>query len=108
MDQPVENPRIMDTDPFPIIEPWDEPVEGARLLDELRDFIRQYVVLPDHAAEVLALFVAHTYLLDAAEFTPYILVTSPVRECGKSTLLELLDHLVHRARATGGITAGAL
>ena len=49
-----------ETDPFPTIEPWDEPVEGARLLDELRDLIRQYVVLPDHAAEVLALFVAHT------------------------------------------------
>ena len=108
MDQPVENPWIMDTDPFPTIVPWDEPVEGARLLDELRDFVRQYLVLPDHAAEVIALFVAHTYLLDAAEFTPYILVTSPVRECGKTTLLELLEHLVHRARGTASITASAL
>ena len=40
MDQPVENPWIMDADPFPTIVPWDEPVEGARLLDELRDFVR--------------------------------------------------------------------
>src|SRR5437899_2386497 len=48
----------MNTSPYPTIILWEEPVEGARLLDERRDFVRQYLVLPDHAAEVIALFVA--------------------------------------------------
>jgi hypothetical protein len=98
----------MEIKTFPTIVPWDEPVEGARLLDEIADFIRQYMALPDHAAEILALFVAHTYLLDAAWFTPYILVTSPVPECGKTTLLDLLEPLVHQGQSTDGITAGGL
>jgi hypothetical protein len=95
-------------DPFPTVEPWDESIDGAQLLDELRALICGHVVLPSHGAEVVALWIAHTYLIDVADYTPYLLVTSPVRECGKSTLEDLLVHLAHRAQHTGGITAAAL
>jgi hypothetical protein len=66
------------------------------------------VVLPDHVAFTLALWLAHTYVTEVTDYTPYILVTSPVRECGKSTLLEVLSHLANRAQMTGGITAAGL
>ena len=95
-------------DPFPAIEPWDQPVAGAELLDDLAALVCQYLVLPEHAAKVIALWVVHTYVISASEFTPYLGVTSPVRECGKSTLLDLLVSLAYRAQLTGGITAAAL
>lgn len=95
-------------DPFPSLEPWNSEVDGAQLLDDLVAFIGRYVVLPPNAAIAVALWVIHTYLVDVADYTPYLLITSPVRECGKTTALELLLHLAHRAQMTGGITASAL
>ena len=95
-------------DPFPAIDPWDDPVDAAQLLDGLCELILEYVVLPKHAVEAIALWILHTYLLDVADYTPYLLVTSPVRECGKSTLLDILVHLAYRAQLSGGITAAAL
>lgn len=97
-----------DADLFPPVEPWDASVNGAQVLDEVRALIRRYIVLPDHGPEVLALWIVHTYLIDIADYTPYLLITSPVRECGKSTALDLLVHVAHRAQQTGGITAAAL
>lgn len=95
-------------DPFPAVEPWKSAVTGAELLDQLVEFINRYVIMPPSAAIAVALWTLHTYLLDVADYTPYLLITSPVRECGKTTTLELLLHLAHRAQMTGGITAGAL
>jgi len=34
---------------------WPEPVNGAALLNELRETFRRHVVLPPHASETLAL-----------------------------------------------------
>jgi hypothetical protein len=90
-------------------EAWPETVNGAALLDEVVGFIKSYVVLPEYGAEVLALWLLHTYLPEVGSgYTPYIHVSSPVRECGKSTLLEVLSLLPHRGQMTGGITAAAL
>lgn len=89
-------------------EPWADPVELGDLLDDLVQHLEKYVALPEHAPEALALWVCHTYVTDVTDYTPYVLVTSPVRECGKSTLLEVLYHLACRAAITGGITAAAL
>jgi hypothetical protein len=93
---------------FPALEPWPEPVDGAALLRSLVSLLGRYMVLPPQADVAIALWLVHTYALSAADYTPYLLVTSPVRECGKSTLLELCEHLAHRAQLTGGITAAAL
>jgi hypothetical protein len=104
----TRKPPAASPDPFPIIEPWPDPVSGADLLDDLVRLVVAYVVLPLYGPEVVALWLVHTYLLDATDYTPYLAITSPVRECGKSTLLDLLVHLAHRAQQTGGITAAAL
>ncbi len=92
----------------PPLEPWPEALNGAVVLECVRACLTRYVVLPPHAPEALALWIAHTYATDVTDYTPYILVTSPVRECGKSVLLEVLRWLAFRAQMTGGITAGAL
>lgn len=107
----ASKPRTKDdaaADIFPAIEPWETPVAGDQVLDEVLALVRRYVVLPEYGYEVVALWILHTYLIDVADYTPYLLVTSPVRECGKSTLEDLLVHLAHRAQQTGGITAAAL
>lgn len=95
-------------DPFPEIVPWDHSVDGEQLLDDLVTFISSYMVMASHETLAVTLWIVHTYVLEVSDYTPYLLVTSPVRECGKTTLLELLLHVAHRAQMTGGITAAAL
>ena len=100
--------RAPDTDPFPPVPPWPEAVDAAALLDALADLALRYVVLPPHGPVIFALWTAHTWVPDANDYTPYLLLISPVRECGKSTTLELLAQLVYRPQLSGGITAAAL
>lgn len=66
------------------------------LVDDLATFIRRYVVMTPEQLITVALWVIHTYAVDAADQTPYLAVTSPERQCGKSRLLETLDLLCVR------------
>jgi hypothetical protein len=94
--------------PFKIVEPTEEPVDGEELLARLSALFERYMVLPRHAIEPIVLWILHSYLSDVADYSPYLHVTSPTRECGKSTLLDLLFRTAHRALLTSGITAAAL
>lgn len=69
----------------------------ATLLDILTRHIRRYVVLSPEQASLCALWVVHTYVIEAFDVTPYLIVTSPERRCGKSRLLEVLRGLVANA-----------
>jgi len=69
----------------------------ADLLDELARHVRRYVVLSAEQATLCALWVVHVFAIAAADVTPYLIVTSPQRRCGKSRLLEVLRALVLRA-----------
>ena len=83
-------------------------VDLAKLLDEVAAFLRRYVVLTDHQQRTLALWVAHTYAIDAAYCTPYILIQSAEKRSGKTLLLEVLCLLAARAWFTGRVTAAVL
>jgi putative DNA primase/helicase len=81
---------------LPEPKPWPEPVTGADLLDRLSTIIRRHVMMADHATETTALWVIHTYLLDCFGISPRLAITSPERGCGKTTLVDILSHLVMR------------
>lgn len=66
-------------------------------LDQVEAFVRRYVVLPSEAESVaLTLWIAHTYMIDQAETSPYLAITSAEKRCGKSRLLDVLELLVAR------------
>lgn len=69
----------------------------AELLDDIVCHVRRYVILSGEQAILCALWVVHTFAIEAADVTPYLIVTSPERRCGKSRLLEVLRGLVLRA-----------
>lgn len=73
------------------------PRSLAELLDDVARHIRRYVVLSRDQVTLCALWVIHTYVISAADVTPYLIVTSPERRCGKSRLLETLRGLVRMA-----------
>jgi hypothetical protein len=66
------------------------------LVGDVVAFVRRYVVMSDAQLLTVALWIIHTYCLDAFEQTPYLAITSPEKQCGKSRLLETLDLLCFR------------
>ncbi|MGO1080139.1 DUF3631 domain-containing protein [Inquilinus sp. CA228] len=88
--------------------PWGYAVDGAALLDDLVDTILTCLVMPKEAAVAMALWVMHAHAFDAAEHTPRLLFTSPVKRCGKSTALRVLADLVPRPLDVVSVTAAAL
>ena len=57
---------------FPKQEPWPDPVDGAELLNELATLFERHVVLPDHAADALALWVLHSHTHETALCLPAV------------------------------------
>ncbi len=51
---------------------WPEPVEGHKLLNDIRTLLKRYMHMPAGAADALALWSLHTYCVEAADVTPYI------------------------------------
>ena len=103
------NPSIQQsTNPSSNNPPIPKSINPSALLSDLRDLITRYVVLPEMAAETLALWVVHTYAFTLRQVTTYIGVVSPEKRCGKTTLLELLGLLAHEAIAAANISPPAL
>jgi hypothetical protein len=85
-----------------------DPVDGVQLLGDLAAVVRRYLVLDEHDAVALGLWVVHTHAIDAVDITPYIAITSAEKRSGKTKLLELLRHLTRRPWFTGRATASVL
>ncbi|MBT7097400.1 DUF3631 domain-containing protein, partial [Candidatus Poribacteria bacterium] len=88
--------------------PWDEAVDGADMLDELAAVVRRFCVLPDGAADAIALWVVHTYCVDGADITPRLALTSPTKRCGKTTVLSVLGALVNRPLIASNATSAVI
>lgn len=67
-------------------------VDGAELLDRLRDTVRRYVILPDHESlDAVTLWIAATHALAAWACAPRLVIRAPEKRCGKSRLLDLVE-----------------
>jgi putative DNA primase/helicase len=93
---------------FPEVEPWDSPVDAGEILSGLAEAFRRYAVLPPHAAEALALWCAFTWFCEASHIAPLLVLRSPEKGCGKSTVLGIIARLVCRPLPVSGITAAVL
>ena len=93
---------------LPEIELWPDPVDGAELIGDLVAQIRRFVVLSDHAATAVALWVIFAYAHDAAFHSPRLAILSPLPRCGKSTLLRVIGMLTVRKVAASSVTAPAM
>lgn len=88
-------------------EPWSSEVDGKKALAEIRALFLRYLVLPDHADVVMALWIIHTFAFDAADTTPYVAFLSPTKRCGKSRALELIRALASKAISADNLSAAA-
>ena len=81
----------------------------AELLTAVEAFIGRYVALPSEAASVTAaLYVLHTWAIDACDATPYLIIRSVEPGSGKTRLLEVLELLVRKPWKTSSTTEAAM
>lgn len=81
---------------------------GDLILNDVAQFIKKFMVLSEAQVTAVALWISHTWAIDACQFTPYLAITSAEKRCGKSRLLEILEYLVREPWMTSGATAPAL
>jgi len=90
------------------VQPCRDRVDGGELLDRLHEIFTRYVILPPHAATCLALWVLHAWTLDASDISPFMILVSPEKRCGKTTVLILLYWLTPRSELASNISASAI
>jgi hypothetical protein len=82
---------------------------GARLLVELHQALTRYVVLPSQeAVDAVVLWVAATHAAPAWNCAPRLDITSPVKRCGKSRLLDIIEATCYHPLLTVNISPAAL
>lgn len=91
------------------LKPWSKPVNGSLLADSIHDTLTRHVTFAQSADPVAAtLWVFGTYLMDVWRVWPKVLISSPAKRCGKSTLCEVFEAHVHRSLIAANCTTAAL
>src|SRR5437764_4419265 len=75
-------------------EPWEEAVNGGTLLSDLITEIGRFMVMTPDGFTATALWIVHCYAIEAFNITPWLAITSPEKQCGKTTLVDLLSFVV--------------
>jgi hypothetical protein len=90
-----EHPREERESPPKLIPSTSVAADLATELTTLVAHLRRFVWFskPEQAIAV-ALWIGHTHALDAVEQSPVLAITSPVKQSGKSRLLEVISTLV--------------
>jgi putative DNA primase/helicase len=90
------------------VEPWATEVSGSELLADIEKLFRRYIVLPEGAGVALALWTLHAWTVDAGDISPFLVLVSPTKRCGKTNTLILLYYLTPRSELASNITPSAL
>lgn len=90
------------------IEPWEEVVDGRQLAATVRNTFNRFCILPAGGDVALTLWTLGTYCYNAFSIFPKLLFSSPEKRCGKSTAMEALASLAHRALPTSNTSAAAI
>lgn len=93
---------------FDEIFPSEELVDGAELVESLRTTIERFMVLPTGAALTIALWILRTFAFDSFGINPRLAARSPEKQCGKTTLLELLSRLTPKPLLSSNCTPASL
>src|SRR5262245_13543923 len=89
-------------------EPAPNAVDGADLLNTLSAALLRHVIMSKEAAAATALWIIHTFLLDVFNTSPRLGITAPEKQCGKTTLLDILGLVTRCPLPTANATPAAI
>jgi putative DNA primase/helicase len=93
---------------FRVVEPSQEPVNAATLLDEIHQVLRSFIVCDEETSVAATLWIAFTWFIEHVQVAPLAVITAPEKRCGKSQLLSLIGALSRRPMTASNISPSAL
>jgi putative DNA primase/helicase len=90
------------------VDPWEETVDGDALFREVFELINRHVILTTAQAVSVSCWIVFCYGFESMRICPQLLINSPSKRCGKSTLLELIMCLVPRPLPAANISSAAV
>jgi putative DNA primase/helicase len=90
------------------IEPWSEPVNGVQLLQDIFAQVQRFVIVDDSGYVVICLHIVLAYCWELFYKLPILRLKSPVKRCGKSTALDVIEQLVIRPLLTVSLSPAGL
>jgi hypothetical protein len=99
---PVEGPALLADD-------WRaKPLRGTWTVRLAESLFRDYLILPTGIPFVASLWVIATHIFEGFDCFPYLIVTSPVKRCGKTRCGEILELLCCRPLMSVNVSEAAL
>lgn len=90
-------------------EPWPEPVKLSDVIADVERMFRRFVIFKTRPqALACAVWTVATWFIEEIQYTPYILITAPMKQCGKSQLLTCMSKLARRAILASSISPSAV
>jgi hypothetical protein len=101
-------PEILAADMEPPSPPAPADAPTINVLDLVLVLIEQHITITADERLAVALWILHTHVFNKFSHTPRLALLSPVRGCGKTNLLILLEALVARPYRSDNVTAAAI
>lgn len=99
---------LQEDEPPQAERPPDKTAFDFNPLDLVHHLLAEYISLTAHQFIAVTLWIAHTYLYSSFTQTPRLFLTSPVRGCGKTTLLSLIEKFARNAIKIDGTSDAGL
>jgi hypothetical protein len=93
-----------------VAEPAERPAlaPAGEILEGVLAVLKDHVEVGPHEVIAIALWVMHTFVFDKFAVTPRLMLESPVRGCGKTTVLVLLEALGRCSLRFDGVSPAGL
>ena len=88
--------------------PSDNPVVSQDIISTVEGCIRRFCILPDAAYLPLATWAVATHVPLAFDAFPYIALLSPVKRCGKTRAMEVLELLCAKPQRVTTVSSASL
>jgi len=85
-------------------EPWPDAVDGNALALAMLALINKYMFLPGQEGVQIALWCMGTFFTDSLDLFPKLLIHSPIRGCGKTTLIKILRCITREAEIAANMS----
>lgn len=90
------------------IKPWPQAVDGVAIANTIKQFIDEHIVMSEESKIATTLWLIGTYIFNEFRIFPKLLITSPEKRCGKTTLMEILNAFCHRGLSSSNTSAAAI
>ena len=86
--------------------PHPEPV-GSEIFTDIVNDLQRYVFISEESAIKAAFWVAHAHRFKDYEYTPRLVITAPLKNCGKTILLSVLQAMTDHSLNGDNMTPSA-